>query len=603
MKKLLLLLAVLLVSCSNSNEQTKNNELSDYTEETEINESFNESIFVSQTLEAFYDELFIKLLDSDPEYIDSIGDLSAYGVVFQKDRLSIRDETFYQDRKHLLEDALAVLHTFEIPQSNEDYINYRNVEWYLEIKLEEIEFIKQSFFLSHIIGEHRELYDLLLEIHIIENKKDAEDWIKRVIQSEEKISDWIKRYNELAVQGYYMDDVNVDYTISQVSSMYKSNVEFMALYKNFVSRVEQLGLSENEKNTLIEEAYTSIETYYVPAMKELKDMLYKAKEFSDMPQGVYHMPDGERYYEHALKKHTTTTMTPEEIYQLGLNEVKRIQEDMINSLNLLGYDGDLSSMLNALTNSSQVFYGQNAMDAYVNAASDIEAGLSDFFYEEDLPASSPDIRKSPGGNFYVSPSIDGKRSGVYYLDLNGPHSEIAINTLAYHETVPGHHLEREHELLLNNIPMIRKLAFNTAYIEGWALYAEMLADENGYNDTPEKHIGYLKSELHRAARLVVDTGLHYKGWDRETAVAYLVDEGLLNSGYANAEVTRYMSWPGQACSYKIGQLKLLELRNKMENAMGDQFDIKEFHHLVLANGSMPLIILEEYVEQYLDEMK
>jgi len=229
----------------------------------------------------------------------------------------------------------------------------------------------------------------------------------------------------------------------------------------------------------------------------------------------------------------------------------------------------------------------------------MEENLLNYFYEEDLPGSSPTIKTSPGGNFYISPSIDGKRSGVYYLDLGGVHSEYAINTLAFHETVPGHHLEREHELMLNNIPMIRKIASNTAYIEGWALYAEMLADEQGFNPTPEHRIGYLKSELHRAARLVVDTGIHYKKWSREEAIDYLVMEGLLHPGYASSEVTRYTTWPGQACAYKIGQLKIKELRDYVEEKMGSDYDIKEFHHLILGNGSMPLDLLEEHVKSSL----
>lgn len=588
MKKLIVLCVLLLVSCQNDSIETEALD----TNETLVSESRDAIGFESDTLEAFYEELFVDLLALEPAYIDSIGDLSDYGVAFQKDRLTIRDDAYYQKLSDLLEAGLSKLESFEIEEDQK--IDVDNVKYYLEVQLESIHFKQQEFFLGFITGEHRELYDLLLEIHTIENKKDAEDWIARVWQSEELMSHWMKRYQTQLDSGYFLDDVNIDYTLSALRNMYSYKIEAMDLYKRFERDVKLLDILESEKTVLIEEGYQALNESFVPSVKAFAEFLNGTKQ-STIPQGVYHMPEGEAYYEYALKKHTTTDMTAEEIHQLGLNEVKRIQSDLISNLESLGYEGDLSQMLNDMIRDNPIYRGDDAMNRYLAVASEMEDGLETLFYKEDLPVSSPDIRKSPGGNFYVTPSIDGKRSGVYYLDLNGGHPEFAINTLAYHETVPGHHLEREHELLLD-MPLVRKLAFNTAYIEGWALYAEMLADEYGYNDTPEKHIGYLKSELHRAARLVVDTGLHYKKWDRQQAVDYLVDEGLLDPGYAQQEVTRYMSWPGQATAYKIGQLKLLELRNEMETRQGENFDIKEFHHRVLSNGSMPLTLLERYFD-------
>lgn len=587
MKRLLIVLMVLLlISCSNENE----------TKESMINSPSQSNgieaiVFESDTIDEFYDELFVRIMNENPQYIDALGDLSEYGVPFQKGQLTSVGEEQALKMISFYKGALEKLEDFE-----EDDINYKNVKWYLEIELQQLEFRNHIFFLSHIIGEQRGLYNLLIDTHIIENKEDAENWIERVKASEKSISEWIERYTYQANNGYLMDPYTIDSVIGQIRTYYKSKTEHMDLFNVFSMRVDALNISADDKRLLLDDAVEALENYYVPNMEALKQVLYDSKSVSSKSNGVWALPNGDAYYEFALKRHTTTDMTPEEIHQLGLKEVERIQKEMSDAFQELGYEGSLIDNMNALYNDATPYRGQAAMDEYVRVASIMEEGLSQFFYEEDLPVSSPNIKVSPGGNFYVSPSIDGKRAGVYYLDLNGTHYDFAINTLAFHETVPGHHLEREHQLVLDDIPMIRKLAFNTAYIEGWALYAEMLADENGYNPTPAHHIGYLKSELHRAARLVVDTGIHYKRWDRAQAVNYLVDEGLLHPSYAQVEVTRYTSWPGQACAYKIGQLKILELREFVEQTKGSDFDIKAFHHMILGNGSMPLTILEEYVK-------
>ncbi len=589
MKKIfIVLLMICLVACeANVEPASTENVVEEIESEIEIT-------FESENIEEFYDELFVGILNRNPQYIDDLGDLTSYGVEFQKDKLTPSDENYHKEMVQFYEKALSQLNSYGV-----DDINYRNVKWYLEIELGELQYRRQEFFLSSIIGEHRSLHTLLLETHIIETKEDAEDWIMRVENSQLVINDWINRYNKVTEAGYLMDPYAIDNTIRQISSYSKSKIIFMDLYKRFKKDVENLELDSIEEEKLIADAEEKLEKYYNPSMNALKNALYDSKDVSKESNGVWALPDGEAYYEFALKRHTTTDMTPEEIHQLGLNEVDRIQKEMMSAFEELGYNGSLGENLDVLSRAAKGYSGQEAMDEYVKVASLIHDNLSDFFYKEDLPASRPDIRTSPGGNFYVTPSIDGKRSGVYYLDLGGVHLDYGINTLAFHETVPGHHLEREHELLLENIPMVRKIAFNTAYIEGWALYAEMLADESGFNPTPEHRIGYLKSELHRAARLVVDTGIHYKKWSRTQAIDYLVMEGMLHPGYAQVEVTRYTTWPGQACAYKIGQLKIKELRDYTKEQMGSEYDIRAFHHLILGNGSMPLELLEEYVKSSL----
>ncbi len=585
-----------LVACKETTENVKNEgmnkeEVSPY------------SVFEAQSLDDFYDELFIKILSEEPEYIDDLGDLSEYGVDFQKNLLTDASEMYYLNRETLLKEALVKLDTFEVSENNDAKMNVENVKWYLEMELEAILYRNHTFFLSHIIGQHQGLYNLLIENHTIETKKDVEDLIERLTLSRKKWHQLSERYIDNYNKGYIMDSETVKITMNQLGVMIKSKTKYMDLFKVTEAKIMALDLNGDIKTDLVKALDFALTNSFVPGVEELRESIRSRVDYTKESTGVWSLPNGEAYYKYTLKKHTTTNMSPEEIHILGLSEVARIQEDMKTNFIALGYDGELQVMLNDFINNEPVYRGEDAMAEYVKAAMEMEVLLENMFHKKDLPLTSPDIRVSPGGNYYMTPSIDGKRAGVYYLDLSYGHAEYGIPTLAVHETVPGHHFEREHELMLETIPMVRKLAFYTAYIEGWALYAEMLADEMGFNDTPNKHIGYLKSELHRAARLVVDTGIHYKKWSRTQAVDYLVEEGLLSRGYAQAEVTRYTTWPGQACAYKIGQLKLLAFRDQAEAELAERFDIKDFHEAILGNGSMPMELLETQVKNYIENLK
>ncbi|MBI9010904.1 MAG: DUF885 domain-containing protein [Clostridiales bacterium] len=599
MKKIMMVVFVsmlVLVGCNTDAITEQNSGEAEETVQTQ-------SRFKGATLQDFYDEMFVGLMNLEPESIEYIGDLAEYGLTAKTDTVTIKSHEYQTEVKSFYEDALIHLKTFDVESTDEAYMNYENVKWLIEIKLDQFKYGRNDFFLTSFAGELRSFYRFINEVHVIETEQDAKDWIARVVMSEVKIKDWIERYNSNVESGYFLDSISLDYAIKLVRDMTPRVIDLNELNSNFVTKVNALDLSEEKTSALKTSAIDAIENHFMPNMKDLKTALLDSREFTDSLEGLWDLPNYDEYYVHALKRQTTTSMSPDEIHQLGLSEVSRIQEEMKQAFAEIGYEGSLDSMLSSLYANSEYYSGQAAMDRYDEVSSEMESQLNLFFYEEDLPVSSANIVESPGGNYYLGPSLDGKRKGTYSLDLSYEHADFDINTLAYHEMVPGHHFEREHEMLLNDMPMIRKTANYTVYTEGWALYAETLANENGFNDTPERRIGYLKSELHRAARLVVDTGLHNKKWDYNQAVDYLVNEGLLGESYAKSEATRYISWPGQACSYKIGQLKLLELRTLMEEALGDAYDIKEFHHLVLENGSMPLEILEAYILEYIENNK
>jgi uncharacterized protein (DUF885 family) len=333
---------------------------------------------------------------------------------------------------------------------------------------------------------------------------------------------------------------------------------------------------------------------------------------ADNDDGFWKHPDGDAAYAYWLRHHTTLDLTADEIHELGLLEVARIQVEMEDLFTELGITGDnLDMKMNQVT-----FYGgamplrtnddrQAVLDEYQALIDHAEQNLSDLFDlrpKADVVVEPVYAPNAPGA-YYVSPSLDGSRPGMFYVNMTTVNvARHGMPTLAYHEAIPGHHFQIAIQQELTGIPSFRTGINYTSYAEGWALYAEYLAWEVGfYEDDPYGNLGRLQSELFRAARLVVDTGIHAKGWSREEAIDYMVEIVGYSRTDMTREVERYIVWPGQATAYKIGMLKILELRERAMQALGDDFDIKEFHNLILGNGAMPLEILERVVDDYIAE--
>ncbi|MBI9011499.1 MAG: DUF885 domain-containing protein [Clostridiales bacterium] len=559
------------------------------------------SLFSEMTLEEFYKDLGYKIIELNPEIVDFFGDLSFYDVSIEKNRLNDITEESAESMKILLTEALAFMEGKDEGLDFDEKMNYLNIKWYIEMELERISFFKNILFLGHFDGEHLYLNDLLTEMHIVENIKDAEYLIERYELSGKKINDMATRYTSNTEEGYVMDPHSIKKTIVQISGMFYDEADRMAIYRKFEKDIETLALEEDVSEELLESARIAINDNYIPAMKNLVSALNDSLEVSRVTRGVWQVPDGDEYYQHTLKYYTTTDYTPEEIHELGLKEVERIVKELEDMSEELGYNGSVNNMITEMKAKDKRYKSQLTIDRFQSVMDIAYESLPDYFHEEDIPKSNTLLKYSYGGNYYMGPSMDGKREGAYFLDSRFIKRDIDINPIAFHEGVPGHHLQRTKEVELVNIPLVSKFSVNTAFTEGWALYAEMLADEMGLYDTPSREVGYLKSELLRAARLVADTGIHSKQWSRGYAIDYLTFYAMQSEGLATSEVTRYTSWPGQACAYKIGQLKILELRDLAEESLGDLYDIKDFHSAVLKNGSMPLELLELQINQYIEE--
>jgi uncharacterized protein (DUF885 family) len=329
--------------------------------------------------------------------------------------------------------------------------------------------------------------------------------------------------------------------------------------------------------------------------------------------GVWRLPDGDAYYAYALRHHTTTDLTPEEVHQLGLKEVARIQSEMrkLFAGQGIAHNESFGEMQRAywasLQNKPELGYPdtpesrKQVLADYLHIIEEAQKNIKDVF---DVTPKTPikveavpqyQQNSSPGA-YYQPPALDGSRPGIFYVNLANLPSKTGMQTLAYHEGVPGHHFQLAVQRETQGIPTFQKALGFTAHLEGWALYTEKLARELGFYKDAYTKLGNLWSELFRASRLVLDTGIHYKRWTRDQAQSYANDNvGTRLVG----EIDRYIAWPGQAASYKIGELKILELREKMKKALGDKFTLKAFHNLILLNGSMPLAVLEKIVEQHI----
>src|SRR6185312_2204361 len=375
-------------------------------------------------------------------------------------------------------------------------------------------------------------------------------------------------------------------------------------------------MEEGERKQIIDDATAAMRDVVYPAYRRMIAGQEALKPLATHDAGLWHIKGGDKLYADALKQLTTTDMTPDEIHQYGLSEVARISTEADTILKSVGLkDGTVGERLDRLMKDPRFLYadsdkGRGEMLAhYKELLGHARTLLPKYFAhmpkaELDVQRVPPFSEKGSSGAYYQMPSLDGSRPGVFFANLRnvGETPMWAMPTLAYHEGIPGHHMQIATALEIQGLPLLRRFQFSPAFSEGWALYAEHLASDIGlYKNDPYGDLGRLQAELFRAARLVVDTGMHAKHWSREQAIQYMQSTtGMANSD-VTAEVERYVVWPGQACAYKIGMKTILELREDAKARLGAKFDLREFHAVVLENGAMPLAILKEQVARWVAE--
>ena len=553
-------------------------------------------------IDAFFEEAYRRWLVRDPENLTVLGLSDSYGI--GDATLTDISDAFIRETQSLESGTLALLRLYERSSFSAAQALTADVyEWFLDDLVRGHPFMYDDYPVNTTVTSvPYNLYMLFTAWHPLKSRQDAEDYISRLSQVDAKLSQLIDGLQRRRERGVILPVFLIPVVSETINRIAASTPPSHPYYETCARRLA--GVSDEERQGLLDQVQSQITQGVCPAYLELSAFLKQLQaEAPDRP-GVWQFPDGEAYYKQCLRRHSTTEMSAGEIHELGLQNVERIHAEMRPLFAELGYPGgeSIPDLVARLTEDSGVYYNQAAAQAYQAVIQAAQALLPQAF--DILPRAEVSVVGCPDGDYYVQPPYDGSRPGLFYASTNGATPKFGVKTLAYHETIPGHHLQIAIAMEQAGLPSLRKgMQFN-AYCEGWALYAERLMWELGaYTGDPQGNLGRLRSEVHRAARLVVDTGIHAMQWSFDQAVNYLVEATGLPANATQGEIARYSVWPGQAVSYYVGFLKILELRQKAMAALGGRFDLKAFHRMVLVNGSLPLSILESQVEAYIAQNK
>ncbi|MEJ2275452.1 MAG: DUF885 domain-containing protein, partial [Woeseiaceae bacterium] len=468
---------------------------------------------------------------------------------------------------------------------------------------------------NQLFGLQNSIPRFLDTFHRVNEPEDAEHYISRLskigIKMDQNMEGLRVREEMDIIPPTFVIDKSLEIMENFVSQPPEENV----LYVSFEEKLaEAEAIGEDERAAFLEQAREQIETVVYPAYQGYIDYFTDLRESSTTDAGVWKLPDGEAFYNYMLRTNTTTNMTADEIHATGLSEVSRIQAEMLEIFESEGYDRSLGvkALFDQLAEEDRFYYPDTdegraqILEDYATIIDEIEEGMSAAFNR--MPKADVEVRRVPEfsektapGAYYNGPSRDGSRPGIFYANLYDIKAtpKYGMRTLAYHEAVPGHHFQTALQTELEGVPEFRKEAGFTAFSEGWALYAERLAWEMGYQDDPYDNLGRLQAELFRAVRLVVDTGIHAKRWSREEAIDYMLENTGMAATDVESEIERYIVIPGQATAYKVGMMELLRLRDEAQRKLGDDFDIREFHDVVLMNGDLPLVAVRQQVMKYI----
>lgn len=559
-------------------------------------------------LDDFYEASYAALLGRDPEHLTDLGLAAAFGL--RNDRLNDLSAGYVEDTQRLERAILALLRNYDrnvlLPA---EQISYDVYEWELDERVRGHAYTYHDYPIHHFLGSyHDNLIRLFTEIHPVVSVEDAEDYVSRLWAAGDQVEQLLEGLAIREEMGIYPPRYILDMSAGQLrdflgkrgNSAQSISPRRLIVYTTFRDRLANLGgLAEDKRQALLDEAEQAVETAFVPAYLDLLDHVEHLATVAGDKAGVWKLPDGGAYYAYLLRQQTSTDLTANEIHQLGLDEVARIQAELRAAFAELGYPADVSitdGIARAAKDGGSYSVRtqedkETLIAAYETLLEEIDGQLDAVF--DIHPRTQVAVVGGPWGGYYVPGSTDGSRPGAYHVRIEGsPVPRYNMKTIAYHEAVPGHHFQIAIAQDLD-LPTFRRDIFFNGYAEGWALYAERLAWELGmYEDDPHGNIGRLQLELVRAARLVVDTGIHAKQWTPDQARAYLQDEA---GGWAH-EVERYIVRPAQATGYKVGMLEILSQRQQAQETVGEDFDLRAFHRAILENGSVPLAHLGRVVE-------
>ena len=559
----------------------------------------------SQKLNKIFEDYFEELIRLFPIYASYIGD-KRYDDKFANDI----SETHRNQQKELFGKYLN-----QISEINRDLLQGQNRLSYDIFKRDMVLSLEGFQFNDHLIPVNQfhstPIFFAELgsgnSLHPFKTVKDYDNFLERIKGYEVWVDTAIsnmKKGNEL---GIVQPKILMKKTLSQFESHFVKDIKESVFYKPIANFPNDF--PEEEKERLARAYSKVIEKRIIPTYKKLYDFI-KDEYMSKCREtiGFSELPNGEKWYAYELKKITTTDLTPEEIFGIGMNEIKRIEKEINRIKEQVGFEGEMQDFFDYLKKDEKFYFTDKKalLSGYGELREKIDSKVPELF--KLIPKAGYEIRpvekfreKTAAGGQYMGATPDGSRPGVFYVntyDLRA-HPKYGMVTLFLHEVSPGHHFQISLQQEQKNLPKFRRFGGYTAYIEGWALYAESLGKELGLYEDPYQYYGNLSAEMFRAVRLVVDVGMHVKGWSREKALDFFMENLSAVESESIAEIERYLAIPGQALSYKIGQLEISQMRAKAEKELGSKFDIKAFHDEILKDGALPLDVLEVKINEWI----
>ena len=563
-------------------------------------------------------ELVTGLLES-PEFMTYVGIFDPFNVILKHnqkltiDSLEDGEEDYQDNLKHLtmlqkynpsdLSEVQKVTQKIAIYDTENGIDRFENFRFH-------------SYPFNQIGGNHLGLVEFMTDTHPIRNYREATDYIERVKLFDDSLNSdliWLGEQKKLEI---FPPQFVFDHVIRQLKELIAYTDEENPLMQVFIKKVNELDISMQKKEALFSKLSAVIKSNVRPGYESILQYMETNYDNANKHHGVWSLPNGDAFYASRLRSYTTTDYTAEEIHQIGLSEVERIGKRMKEIFTSLGYEVNkpVGEMMNDLNENPDFLYADTpdrkeiVVADYNQMVKEAEEDVRPYF--ERFPVSPVEVRavpeyseKTAAGGYYQAPSLDGSRPGVFYANLYDIKQTptFGMRTLTFHEAVPGHHFQIALNQENEDLTLYRKLGYRTsAFTEGWALYSEQLAVEVGMTKNLYDELGVLQSEMFRANRLVVDTGMHYKRWTREEAMKYMKETTGMSDTEVRVEIERYIVWPAQATSYKMGMLKILELRQKAKDALGEKFDIRKFHTIVLDQGIVPLFILEGIIDEWIE---
>jgi|TARA_B110000483_G_scaffold182875_1_gene216333 uncharacterized protein (DUF885 family) len=596
---LILLTITVLISCK------KEKNIKAYTEAEILSES--------KKANDFFQKSFDYQVNLSPEFQTRLGIKKDYGKL--NDNSPEADERDLEiDKKELawLIDSVNV-----DALSKYTLLSYKLFKQRKENSITNYKYRLHNYPVNQMHGAQSGKPAFMINMHRIDDVKDAEAYVSRLNTFNKFFSQLVDNLKTREALGilppkFVYDKVIQDSENILVGQPFDATTIQSTLLKDFMKKVNKLDIDNETKSNLETQAKEALLTSVKPAYEGLISFMQAQKERANTDDGAWKLPDGEAFYKMALKKTTTTNLTADEIHEIGLSEVARIHVEMEAIKNQVAFEGTLQDFFQFMKTDKQFYYTKDkeGKDAYLKEAvhliDSMKTRLDEIFITKPkadiiVKAVEPFREKSAGKAFYNRPAADGSRPGIYYANLYDMESmpTYQMEALAYHEGIPGHHMQLAIQQELQEIPKFRKFGSYTAYTEGWGLYSEFIPKEMGFYADPYSDFGRLAMELWRACRLVVDTGIHSKKWTREEGIKYYTDNTPNNELDAIKMVERHVVMPSQATAYKIGMLKILELRKKAKDAIGDKFDIRDFHEVVISHGAIPLDVLEDFVDDYI----